>query len=130
MSDEVRSKVNPSKFGFAERRVSPRREDPGKLAFDDRGNAQYAWVDERMLEEGEDADTRRLRALSVANLVLVDDEPPPDAKQVALNMLGVRQGYNPYDSGMLKKDAYKKPRNLRALSQWIEMQNKPAESEE
>jgi hypothetical protein len=126
VSDKIRSKVNPTKFGFAERRVSPRREQPGKLAFDDRGNAQYEWRDDRMMEEGEDAETRRLRALSVANLVLVDDEPPPEAKKVPLNKRGVRQGYNPYDSGMLKKDAYKKPRDLRALSKWIEMQNKPA----
>ena len=125
MSDEIRSKVNPAKFGFAERRVSPRREQPGKLAFDDRGNAQYAWQDDRMMEEGGDADMRRLRALSVANLVLVDDEPPPEGKKVSMNKRGVRQGYNPYDSGMLKKDKFKRPKDLRALSKWIEMQNKP-----
>ncbi len=126
MSDEIRSKVNPEKFGFAERRASPKREQPGKLAFDDRGNAQYEWRDDRMLEDGEDADTRRARALSVANLVLVDDEPPPDKKAVSLNQKGVRQGYNPYDSGILKKE-HKKSRDLRALSKWIQMQNKPAQ---
>ena len=130
MSDETRSKVNPEKFGFAERRSSPKREQPGKLAFDDRGNAQYAWQDDRMLEDGEDAESRRLRALAIANLVLVDDEPPPDRKVVELNKKGVRQGYNPYESGMLKKDSYKKPKDLRALSKWIEMQNKPAPAAE
>jgi hypothetical protein len=129
VSDEIRSKVNPEKFGFAERRRSARREQPGKLAFDDRGNAQYEWRDDRMMEEGEHADTRRLRALSVANLVLVDDEPPPAEKKVGLNKRGVKQGYNPYDSGMLKKDLYKKPKDLRALSKWIAMQNKPAQQE-
>lgn len=126
MSDEIRSKVNPAKFGFAERRTSPRRERPGALSFDDRGNAQYAWRDERMMEEGEHADSRRLRALSVPNLVLVEDEPPAEGRKVSLNKRGVKQGYNPYDSGMLKKDQHKKPRDLRALSKWIEMQNKPA----
>jgi hypothetical protein len=128
VSKENRSKVEPEKFGFSERRNSPKREQPGKLAFDDRGNAQYAWQDDRMMEDGEDADTRRLRALAVANLVLVDDEPAPINKQAPLNKKGVRQGYNPYESGMLKKDAYKKPKDLRALSKWIEMQNKPAQS--
>ena len=129
MSDDIRSKVNPEKFGFAERRRSSRREQPGKLGFDDRGNAQYEWRDERMMEEGEDGESRRLRALAVANLVLVDDEPAAIDKKVALNKRGVKQGYNPYDSGMLKKDAYKKPKDLRALSKWIAMQNKPAQQE-
>ena len=128
MSDDVRSKVNPEKFGFAERRSSPRREGPGQLSFDDRGNAQYAWRDERMLEDSEEAETRRQRALSVANLVLVDDDPPAEGKKISLNEKGTRQGYNPYDSGMLKKDSYRKPKNLRALSKWIEMQNRPAPS--
>jgi hypothetical protein len=123
--DKAKPKINPADFGFTERRRTPRREQPGKVAFDDLGNAQYSWRDERMLEEGVEADTRRLRALSVANLVLVDDEPSAEDKKISLNKKGVRQGYNPYDSGMLKKDAYKKPRDLRALSKWIEMQNKP-----
>lgn len=130
MSDDVRSKVNPEKFGFAERRAAPRRENPGKFSFDDRGNAQYAWRDERMLEDGEEAEARRQRALSVANLVLVDDDPPPEGKKIALNEKGVRQGYNPYDSGLLKKDSYRKPKNLRALSKWIEMQNRPVPSDD
>ena len=129
MSSEKR-KVDPTKFGFTERRKSPKREQPGNVAWDDLGNAVYTWRDESMLEEGEQADTRRLRALSVANLVLVDDEPPPDNKRISLNKKGVRQGYNPYDSGMLKKDTYRKPRDLRALSKWIEMQNKPKPEED
>ena len=130
MSEESRTKIDPAKFGFTERRKASRSERPGELAWDDRGNALYAWRDDRMLEDGEDAETRRLRALSVANLVLVDDTPPADGKKIALNKQGVRQGYNPYDSGMLRKESYRKPRDLRALSKWIEMQNKPAKLEE
>ena len=83
-----------------------------------------------MLEDGTDADTRRQRALSVANLVLVDDEPPPDLKTIATNKKGLRLGYNPYDSGRLAKDKYKKPRDLRALSQWIEAQKKAASNQD
>jgi hypothetical protein len=129
LSDETPSKVDPKKFGFAERRKL-RRERPGEFAFDDRGNAQYAWKDERMMEDGEDADSRRLRALSVANLVLVEDDAPPEGKKVSLNKKGVRVGYNPYDSGLLQKKAYKKTRNLRMLSKWIEAKNRPLEPDE
>lgn len=130
MSDD-RSKVDPAKFGFTERRASSRRGGPGKLAFDDRGNAQYAWTDDRMMEEGEHADTRRQRALAVANLVLMDDEPPSvNGKKVALNKAGKRIGYNPYDSGLIQRVGYKKTRDLRALSKWIAARNKPADKED
>jgi hypothetical protein len=108
-------------FGFVERRAR-RREKPGTVAFDDLGNAQYQWCDDRLLEDGTEGDTRRQRALSVANLVLVDDEPPPDQKSIAPNRKGLRVGYNPYDSGRLEKQQWKKPRDLRALSKWIESQ--------
>jgi hypothetical protein len=130
VSNDVRSKTNPEKFGFTERRAKRRIEGPGNLAFDDRGNAQYAWRDERMLEDSEDGDTRRHRALSVANLVLVDDEPPPEGKKVAVNKSGKRIGYNPYDSGLIQRAGYKRTRNLRALSKWIAMQNKPASTDD
>lgn len=83
-----------------------------------------------MLEDGVDADTRRQRALSIANLVLVDDEPPPDLKTITTNKRGLTLGYNPYDSGRLAKEKYKKPRDLRALSQWIEAQKKAASNQD
>lgn len=83
-----------------------------------------------MMEEGEDADTRRLRALSIANLVLMDDEPAPSSKKVALNKAGKRIGYNPYDSGLIQRPGYKKTRDLRALSKWIAARNKPAEQDD
>jgi hypothetical protein len=130
VSDEKRSKIDVTKFGFAERRHKPRRERPGDVAFDDRGNAQYAWQDERMMEDGEDANTRRQRALSVANLVLMDDDPLPEGRKIALNQKGVRVGYNPYDSGLLQKSAYKKSRDLRSLSKWIETRNRPLDQDD
>jgi len=129
MSNEANSKVDPEMFGFSERRVASRNERPGNLAFDDRGNAQYAWHDDRMMEEGEHADSRRMRALTVPNLVLMDDDPPP-GKKVSLNKSGARIGYNPYDSGLLQKPGFKKTRNLRALSKWIEARKRPADQEE
>jgi len=83
-----------------------------------------------MMEESEDANSRRLRALSVANLVLMDDDPPPPGKKVSLNKSGLRIGYNPYDSGLIQKPGFKKTKNLRALSKWIEARNKPADQDD
>jgi hypothetical protein len=124
MKANTQSKADLAKLGFAERRVDSKRGKPGDVGFDDLGNALYQWKDDRMMEEGDVADQRRQRALSVANLVLVDDEPPPDIKTITANKKGLRVGYNPYDSGQLKKEAWKKPRDLRALSQWIEAQKR------
>ena len=124
MKANTNGKVNLAELGFEERRVKSKRGKPGDVGFDDLGNALYQWKDDSMLEEGDAADQRRQRALSVANLVLVDDEPPPDIKTIAANKKGLRVGYNPYDSGQLKKEKWKKPRDLRALSQWIEAQKR------
>ena len=114
---------------LTERRSRARRDQPGRIGFDDLGNAQYQWTDERMLEESEDGDTRRQRALSVANLVLMDDDPPP-GKAVVTNTHGLRVGYNPYDSGQLTRASARKPRDLRALSKWIEAQKRAAANQE
>ena len=114
---------NLGKFGFAERRHSE-REQPGQVTFDDLGNAQYQWADDRMLEDSVDGETRRQRALALANLVLVEDEPPPDLKIITANAKGLRVGYNTYESGKLEKKEWKKKRDLRALSQWIEARKK------
>jgi hypothetical protein len=121
-------KVDLSALGYAERRTSPRREKPGTIGFDELGNAQFQWNDERLLEDGDEADTRRQRSLSIANLVLVDDEPPPDTKTISTNKNGLRVGYNPYDSGRLPKQQWKKPKDLRALSKWIEAQKRATDS--
>ena len=112
-----------AKLGYAERRTHPRREKPGSVGFDDLGNAQFQW-DQSLLGEGAEHDTRRERALTIANLVLVDDEPLPEGRAIGVNKKGLRLGYNPYDSGRLEKQQWKKPRDLRALSKWIEAQKK------
>jgi hypothetical protein len=129
MKANSNGKVDLAQLGFAERRTTPARGKPGDVGFDALGNALYQWKDDRMLEEGEEASSRRQRALSIANLVLVDDEPPPDIKTITANKKGLRVGYNPYDSGRLKKEAWKKPRDLRALSQWIEAQKRAGAKE-
>jgi hypothetical protein len=118
--------IDLAQHAFAERRHS-RRETPGRVAFDELGNAKYQWKDDALLADGAEGDTRRQRALSVSALGLVDDEPPPDVKTVTANKVGLRLGYNPYDSGRLEKQQYKKSRDLRALSKWIESQRKRPE---
>ena len=111
---------------FVERRRQPRADKPGKIIFDDLGNAQYQWREELVL--GDSGDTGRMRALSVDALGLMDDEPPPDLKTVQVNRKGLRVGYNPYESGSLEKKERRKTRDLRALSQWIQLKkNLPKE---
>ena len=112
-----------AELGYAERRVRPRGAKAGQVGFDDQGNAQFQW-DQTLLGEGAEHDSKRERALTIANLVLVDDEPPPDGRSIAVNKKGLRVGYNPYDSGRLEKQKWRKTRDLRALSKWIEAQRK------
>ena len=42
------------------------------------------------------------------------------------NPSGVKRGYDPYDSGLLNKKQYKKKKDLRKLSDWIQSR-KPKE---
>lgn len=76
----------------------------GQVRFDERGNAVW--------EAG------RNRRLDHPALAL-------DHEQAARNTLktngtGLKAGYNPYDSGMLPKASYRRKKDLRALSRWIE----------
>jgi hypothetical protein len=131
VSDQDNRKHTFGNVTYTERRQAPHRDKPGVVEFDDRGNAQYQWRDERMLDETEVGEKRRQRALSVANLVLVDDEPPPDLKVAHVNKQATRLGYNPYESGQIQKTQRRKPVDLRALSKWIEAKkNLPNNSDE
>ena len=110
-------------------RVRPRPESvrrqsrPGHIAFDDRGNAIYEWNDERLGEEGEDAERARNRALAHPGLAVVEDEPSPN-DPIHNNPKGLRLGYNPYESGLLTKKERRPKRDLHELSKWIEMKKK------
>jgi hypothetical protein len=130
VSDQDNRKHTFGNVTYTERRPTLQRDKPGVVEFDDRGNAQYQWRDERMLDESEAGEKRRLRALSVANLVLVDDEPPPDLKTAPLNKQATRLGYNPYESGQIQKSQRRKPVDLRALSKWIEARKNLPNSDE
>ncbi len=105
------------------RSSSARLERPGRIAFDDRGNAVYEWRDERLADDGETGERARWRALAHPGLAIVEDEPAPDAP-IRNNPKGLRLGYNPYESGLLGKKARRPKRDLRELSKWIELRRK------
>jgi len=115
-----------SRFNFIGRQRNHRPEldsEPGHVRFDDLGNAVYEWHDLSLEEEGATNERSRRRALLNPTLALMDDRP--DTSQDIVNAEGLRMGYNPYESGCLvrtQKD--KKPKDLRALSKWIEQTRK------
>lgn len=93
---------------------------PGRISFDDRGNAVFEWTDTALTEEGELADYQRVGALAPEDLTLADESGVRDT----VNRQGPKLGYNPYQSGMLAADRSKKKRDIRALSNWIQLKKK------
>ncbi len=82
----------------------------GKVTFDDRGNAVW--------------ETRRGRRLDHPSLSLMDEEIVTPGRATPANTKAGRVGYDPYQSGIVKKKATERPRkkDLRALSRWIQAQ--------
>lgn len=108
-------------YRLRQRVVEPQR--PGRIAFDDRGNAVYEWTDQRFSEDGEYGERARRRALDHPGLSMMEDEHDHDAP-IQNNPKGLRVGYNPYESGILPRKAGPQRRNLRELSKWIEMKRR------
>lgn len=94
----------------------------GHIAFDERGNAVFAW-DQRLIAEGHDAERQRARALNHPGLALMDDSRPLEA-EVFRNERGLKVGYNPYESGLLPDKPAGKKRDMRKLSEWIKLKKK------
>ncbi|HEY4369750.1 MAG TPA: hypothetical protein VGN07_21125 [Steroidobacteraceae bacterium] len=120
------------KFGL---RLRPRRvgvpagEKPGKVAFDERGNAIYQWHDDRLAEDSETGERLRRQALGHPTLSLAEEETPADVP-IRANPKGLRVGYNPYESGLLTKKQVQRRRDLRELSKWIDAKRKVNERKE
>jgi hypothetical protein len=97
---------------------------PGRVQFDARGNAIYAWRDDLLGQAGAKADSLRERALRNPELKLVDDAPIAGPSGIC-NDKGLQHGYNPYQSGLLagNKPTAKKT-DMRELSKWIEMKRR------
>lgn len=124
MTDEAALKDELRKLGLRlrSRVVEPRVRkpgQPGQIAFDDRGNAVYEWQDGRLSEDGEAGERARNKALAHPGLAIVDDEGPANAP-IRSNPKGLRNGYNPYESGVLSRKGPAKKRDLHALSKWME----------
>jgi hypothetical protein len=92
---------------------------PGQIAFDDRGNAVYEWQEDLLTEDGAAGERARDKALAHPGLAIVEDEAPANGP-IRCNPKGMRNGYNPYESGLLAKKGPRKRVDLRALSKWME----------
>lgn len=104
---------------------APARQQPGHIAFDDRGNAIYEWSDETLSEDGAAGERARRQALEHPGLSLMEDEPRPGTP-IRNNPAGLRKGYDPYESGVLGPKPRTRKRDLRELSKWIENKRKLA----
>ena len=102
---------------------------PGRIVFDEKGNAQLDWGDDRFKSDSDTGERLRSRALAHPGLAIADEEPNPNAS-IKPNPKGLRIGYNPYESGMLAKKDRKKKTDLVALSKAIELKRKMQENPE
>ena len=108
-------------------KVPPVPENPdneaGRLNYDDRGNVTWQWSGGGdLLADDTLGAAERVRALVDPSLDVVEEVDPLNAVQN--NGKGLKAGYNPYNSGALGKQTWKKKKNLRELSKWIEMKKK------
>jgi hypothetical protein len=97
------------------------RHAPGHLVRDAKGNVTWSWSDESLQDDDTRGAAERMRALVDPKLDVVDD---PDPRLLQSNPKGLKQGYDPYDSGELGKQSWKKKKNLKELSNWIELRKR------
>jgi hypothetical protein len=98
---------------------APKPSQPGQIAFDERGNAVYEWKEDYLAEDSAAGERARDKALAHPGLAIVEDETPANAP-IRSNPKGLRNGYNPYESGVLAKKGPRKKVDLRQLSKWME----------
>ena len=105
--------------------------DAGRLGVDDRGNVTWEWNEEEpdLVADDTLGAAERVRALVDPRLQVKDDDDDP-LNPIQSNPKGLKSGYNPYNSGALGKQSWKKKKNLKELSKWIELRKKIAEKKE
>lgn len=98
----------------------------GHLGEDDRGNITWQWANDDALQaDDEDGRLERLTALADPDLQLAEPDSVP--RQPAEPEAGrLNAGYNPYNSGELRKASWKRKKDLRELSSWIHLRKKMA----
>jgi hypothetical protein len=111
------------KMGYRLRPRVVEPNQPGRIAFDDRGNAVYEWNEDHLSEDSEAAERARRKALDHPGLSMVEEEQRNNAP-IQNNAKGLRLGYNPYESGLLPRKPVAKKRDLRELSKWLEMKKR------
>jgi len=80
-------------------------ERSGQVRFDERGNAVW--------------ETARDKRLDHPTLELSEERGPHAG--LKMNRNGLTVGYDPYRSGAHGKEAWRKRKDLRALSKWIQL---------
>ena len=101
----------------------------GHLGADDRGNVTWEWRDDpNLLADDTLGGAERMRALVDPKLEVKEDDSPTSI--VRGNTKALKSGYNPYNSGTLGKQTWKKKKDLRELSKWIELRKKMAEKKD
>ncbi len=104
--------------------------ESGHLGVDDRGNVGWEWSDDHdLLADDSLGAAERMRVLVDPKLEVKDEEPDP-MSPAQNNPKGLKSGYNPYNSGALGKQSWKKKRDLRQLSEWIELRKRMSENED
>jgi hypothetical protein len=111
------------KMGYRLRPRVVEPNQPGRIAFDDRGNAVYEWNEDHLSGDSEAAERARRKALDHPGLSMVEEEQQNNAP-IQNNAKGLRLGYNPYESGLLPRKPAAKKRDLRELSKWLEMKKR------
>jgi hypothetical protein len=98
--------------------------EAGRLGLDDRGNVTWEWNQDEpdLVADDTFGASERVRALIDPRLQVTDDDDP--MSPIRNNPKGLKSGYNPYNSGALGKQAWKKKKDLRELSKWIELRKK------
>jgi len=108
----------------------PKSSESGRLGLDDRGHVTWEWQDDGdLLADDTLGNAERVRALVDPRLA-VKDEPDDPRNPAQGNTKGLKSGYNPYNSGALGKQSWKKKKNLKELSKWIELRKKMAEKKD
>jgi hypothetical protein len=100
---------------------------PGHMGVDDRGNRTWEWAeDEELLADDTLGAAERVNALVDPSLQVTEDDGGTPDNPATVNAKGLKSGYNPYNSGALGKQSWKKKKDLKQLSKWIEMRKRVA----